>query len=205
MELTKCFSFTAISNKHSYPTPMNRINNQNNKRLIPMKTLLKSIYFILVTLVMLGLANVPCLATPRYSITDLGTLGGTNSDGIGINNAGQVTGFSWTSSGEIHAFLYSNSLMQDLGTLGGTYSDGYGINNTGQVTGRAYTTGTTGDLALHAFLYSNGLMQDLGTLGGTYSDGYGINSAGLVTGQAYTSGDAASHAFLYSNGLMQSE
>jgi hypothetical protein len=33
-----------------------------------------------------------------YSVTDLGTLGG-NSYGYGINNAGQVTGYSGTAGG----------------------------------------------------------------------------------------------------------
>jgi probable HAF family extracellular repeat protein len=58
-----------------------------------------------------------------YSVTDLGTLGGGFSQGFGINNAGQVTGHSNTSTAN-HAFLYSNGQMTDLGTLGGNSSGG---------------------------------------------------------------------------------
>jgi probable HAF family extracellular repeat protein len=71
---------------------------------------------------------------------DIGTLGGTNSYGYGINNSGQVTGYSLTPSGAFHAFVYSAATgMQDIGTLGGTNSYGYGINDSGQVTGYSLT------------------------------------------------------------------
>ena len=144
----------------------------------------------LALLVVLSLSRY--LAAQSYTVTDLGTLPGGNSFGYGINNAGQVTGNSTTSSAT-HAFLYSNGSMSDLGTLGGTNSTGYGINDSGQVTG--FSTISAG--ASHAFLYSNGSMSDLGTLGGN-SFGYGINNAGQVTG--YSSTGSANHAFLYSTG-----
>jgi probable HAF family extracellular repeat protein len=37
---------------------------------------------------------------------DLGTLGGTYSYAITINERGQVLGYSFTASGEFHAFLW---------------------------------------------------------------------------------------------------
>ena len=133
-------------------------------------------------------------------MSDLGTLGGSESYGYGINNSGQVTGKAQISGNSAaRAFLYSSGSMSDLGTLGGTQSFGYGINNSGQVTGQAYTTGNT---ANHAFLYSGGSMIDLGTLGGSSSNGLGINTAGQVTGQSDTSGNSAVHAFLRSGTTM---
>ena len=59
----------------------------------------------------------------RYTITDLGTLGGTFSFGVGINNRGWVAGFS-TLPGDLnqHAFLWRNGKITDLGTLGGPNS-----------------------------------------------------------------------------------
>ena len=57
------------------------------------------------------------------TMTDLGTLGGTNSVAYGINASGQVVGYAHTTgNAAAHAFLYSGSTMTDLGTLGGTYS-----------------------------------------------------------------------------------
>ena len=56
------------------------------------------------------------------AILDLGTLGGTYSAGIYINNSGQVTGQSDTSTGQTHVFLWSNGRMTDLPTLGGPWA-----------------------------------------------------------------------------------
>lgn len=52
------------------------------------------------------------------TIQDLGVLpGGHNSKALGVNAFGQVVGDADTGSGDSHAFLYSNFLMQDLGTI----------------------------------------------------------------------------------------
>jgi probable HAF family extracellular repeat protein len=58
---------------------------------------------------------------------NLGTLGGTSSQGQAINNLSQVTGYSFTPGNtQFHAFLYHPNLrlMEDLGTLGGSSSMG---------------------------------------------------------------------------------
>jgi probable HAF family extracellular repeat protein len=139
------------------------------------------------------------LADVVYHATDLGTLGRDYSEGLAINDAGQVTSYSDAPS-SFHAFLYSNGHMADLGTLsGGLFSQGFGINNAGQVVGES---------DYHVFLYSNGHMTDLNSLvepgpGTTLYDGRGINDAGQVTGTARTvapTGSFQDHAFIYSNG-----
>ncbi len=131
-------------------------------------------------------------------MSDLGTLGGTESNGFGINDSGQVTG-SAQLPGNVasHAFLYSGGAMTDLGSLGGD-SDGWGINAFGQVSGTSLTAaGLT-----HAFLYSGGKMTDLGTLGGNFSAGRGINDFGQITGFAELR-DGSLHAFLYTRNRMK--
>ncbi|MGH8319124.1 MAG: hypothetical protein ACREUL_14300 [Steroidobacteraceae bacterium] len=81
------------------------------------------------------LAPLSAYAASPYTLTDLGTLGGDTSGGLGINDSGEVTGYSTTSGGLQHAFLYNGSSMTDLGTLGGDTSGGLGINDSGEVTG----------------------------------------------------------------------
>jgi probable HAF family extracellular repeat protein len=130
---------------------------------------------------------------------DLGTLGGTNSSGFGLNNRGQVTGYSdILSDSEAHAFVYRAGKMADLGTLGGSFSIGYQINNLGDIVGDSYTDGDAED---HAFVYRKGKMTDLGTLGGFFSSAHGINGCGDITGTAETA-DGDLHAFIVTAGVM---
>lgn len=139
-----------------------------------------------------------------YNVTDLGTLGGSESAAYGINNHGQVVGFSYAGGppGGYHAFLYSNGSMQDLGTLAsgyaGAYSAGLAINDSGAVVGWA----DDGAIVRRAFLYAgSGPMQDLGTPGGINSWAYDINDAGQIAG--HTSIGGFNRAFLYNGGSFQ--
>jgi len=59
----------------------------------------------------------------RYTITDLGTLGGTWGYGLGINNKGWVAGKTATPGDvNVHALSWRNGKITDLGTLGGPNS-----------------------------------------------------------------------------------
>jgi len=129
-------------------------------------------------------------------MTDLGTLGGGESNGLGINNSGEAVGWALTADGSTHAFLHNGKMMIDLGTLGGDYSVAHDINDSGDVVG--HSRSANGDV--RAFLYSAGKMTDLSRPGDTSSLAYGINDSGDVVGwYATASGDA--HAFLYSGGI----
>src|SRR2546426_26470 len=139
----------------------------------------------------------------RYSVIDLGTLGGTASSAYGINNSRQVVGFAKTAGDAVtHGFLWQNGTMTDLQIPGGGQSAAYGINNPGQAVG--YAVLPTGET--HAFLWQNGTPTDLGTLGGAVSYAYGINNLGQVVGYSQTTpasdGRSFLHAFLWQNGVM---
>src|SRR5579864_2466778 len=150
----------------------------------------------------------------KYTVTDLGTLGGSFAFAIGINDSGEVVGYSAFANPppgygySSHAFLYSNGMMKDLGTLGSPCDDlsdsfAKAINASGQVVGGSNLPGDIRNYTSHAFLYSNGTMTDLGTLGGTSSYANGINDSGQVVGVSSLPGDSAYHAFLYNNGAMK--
>ena len=117
------------------------------------------------------LPSPPIRRPLRYTVTDIGTLGGAESHAARINNRGQIVGYSNTMSGEQHAFLWEASTgMRDLGTLGGVPGDrdlrdeATCVNNKGQVVGTAKTRDS---IAPHVFLWEvDRGMQDLGEFGG---------------------------------------
>ncbi len=89
------------------------------------------------------------------TMTDLETLGGSNSWAYGINTAGQVVGDAYTPGGADHAFLYSNGTMTDLNSLidphlGWTLETAQAINDKGQIVG----WGTNASGQTEAFLLS---------------------------------------------------
>src|ERR1043166_8075307 len=120
-------------------------------------------------------------------IVPLPSLGGSVMEVNGLNSAGQITGFAYT-TGDLaaHAFFYSDGIMNDLGTLGGAISQAFALNSAGQVVGQADLSGFN---QTHAFLSSGTNLFDLGTLGGSYSSGLFVNDAGQVAGRSLTEGD----------------
>ena len=131
-------------------------------------------------------------------MSDLGTLGGSESNANGINTAGQVVGWADGADGYYHAFRYSDGVMSKLGPAGWEQSAAYAINDPGQVVGEALLLNGN----LFDFLDSNGTVTNLGTLGGNVGIANGVNASGQVIGSCYTAGNAASHAYLYSGGVM---
>lgn len=154
----------------------------------------------LVTLLLFASA----VGAAQYTLTDLGTVGGEESEAYAINDRGAVVGWSQAKFDSSYggnpqrAFLYSGGTIRDLGTLGGCCSHAYGINNKGWVVGRS----DIGGGVYHAFLYRDGTMHDLGTMGGLHSMAFDINDNGDVIGYSNTS-NGGTHAFLYSGGVMQ--
>ncbi|HEX8982646.1 MAG TPA: hypothetical protein VF792_07750 [Ktedonobacterales bacterium] len=138
-------------------------------------------------------------AVPAYTVTDMGTLGGSLAFAFAVNTHAQATGISTLAGDQVvHSFLWQNGTMTDLGTLGGSYVQANSINDSAQIVGGAYLSG---DASYHAFLWQQGTMTDLGTLGGPNSLAWWVNTAGQVVGDSITaSGD--DHAFLWDHGVM---
>lgn len=130
----------------------------------------------------------------------LGTLGGNSgsaSVATGINDKGQVVGYSNAiPGGPADAFLYNDGVMTGLGTLAG-YDTSYatGINNKGQVVGYVAQTTASSETVSEAFLYDHGVMTDIGPPGWSNTTATAINAKGQIVGYGINP-EGAEHAFL---------
>jgi probable HAF family extracellular repeat protein len=145
-------------------------------------------------------AAVPAGAAsaPRYTITDLGTLGGDRSVATAISNSGQVVGYSVTPQGAEHAFRWSAGSMTDLGTLpGGGYSHANAVNDAGQVAG--LSDRSSGGYGYPVRWSASGAIQDLGgPITNQLGSGNAIDPAGRVAGgQRPASSEGEPVAMLY--------
>ena len=138
-------------------------------------------------------------------ITDLGTLGGPNSNnalsGDPVNDRGAVSGFSDTSTPDPNGedfcglgtnliclpFVWQKGVMTALPLLGGNNGQAGGINNRGQIVGASETPNSDPcsvlPLQLEGVIWENGTVQELSPLPGD-PDGFAmaINDRGEVAG-----------------------
>lgn len=157
----------------------------------------------------------------QYTIIDLGRLPGAPvppenceeecdfSRATGLNNRGEVVGYSDVPDGYVHAFIYRGG-MTDLGTTplppGWINADSYAraLNEAGQVVGEAksYRPGPM-DFTSHGFISGGGGLQALCELTpnedlcGTMSFAYSINRHGHIVGNAVSETYSDYRAFVF--------
>jgi probable HAF family extracellular repeat protein len=127
---------------------------------------------------------------------DLGTLHFSGnraySQGLGINDAGQVVGFAYaTLQGPEHGFLHTGSQQLDITPIAGAFSlaQGHNVNNAGLVAGYIANNTTAG--AFRAGVYDPDsqewtLIEPLDETSEGYA--YDINNAGQVVGTSFMLG-----------------
>jgi len=129
---------------------------------------------------------------------DLGTLGGSRSVALAINDLGQVVGWAQLSINEDeHAFIWENGEMKDLGAFPGyNTSIARSINDKGHIVGNAHAL-----TRKRVFLWQDGKWQDLGIPPGSREiEATKINNAGQVVGLVWV---PEVHCLLWENGRMQ--
>lgn len=138
----------------------------------------------LVGIVGLGGGAVQGQASRFYIVEDIGTLGTTYTEGLAINEHGDIAGMAATASGDFHAFRYTDATgIQDLGGPAlGLFSQAFGINNAGDVVGVLADF----DFNIQGFIAPAGLpMQSLFTPERPIAWAYSITDDGRITGQLY--------------------
>ncbi len=120
-------------------------------------------------------------------ISDLGTLGGTDSQAWQANDSGQIIGISFLNTPpgppfnqpQDDAFLWSGGTMVDLGTLGGAFSTPTSINRSGQVTVISLDASNS---LFQSYLWSGGTKAVLNSVGGNFVEALMLNNAATVVG-----------------------
>lgn len=131
---------------------------------------------------------------------------GTDPDGQaqGINERGQVVGYSGNCTTALHAMVWENGMAFPLPGLGPERSNiAWAINNKGQIVGESRSADGTTFLAV---LWQDHEIKILGngTLPGDHAAlATGINSRGQVVGSTVDSGFNWAHAFIYQDGVMK--
>jgi probable HAF family extracellular repeat protein len=149
-------------------------------------------------------------------VIPLPTLGGNNALAVGVNNRGEVVG--WSENGnqdascpapqkfDFEAVTWGlDGLIHELPPLkGDTVGFALGLNNRGDVAGGSGTCANTPLFPLiagpHAVLWENGIPHNLGNLGGTLSaTAAAVNDRREVAGGSYVSGDQNVHSFFWTD------
>jgi probable HAF family extracellular repeat protein len=150
-------------------------------------------------------------APTRYTVVDLGTLGGVfGSSAHSINNKVWIAGVANLSGDTVeHAALWRDGVVTDLGTLGGDNSNvDFPVKNDAELIVGFAQTSTIDPLgenfcvffctpsggacngsnqSCQGFRWRNGVMDSLEMLGGNNSAATGANNRGLVVGIAENS------------------
>jgi probable HAF family extracellular repeat protein len=124
---------------------------------------------------------------------------GAESGAYGINESGQIVGFSYgPGAGALPVRWDDRAIVELPLLLGHTAGVAAAINDLGDAVGTVVVGGATH----HAALWHSGTVSDLGTLGGLHSDALAINNAGQILGESWVTDDSMYHFFLWENGTM---
>jgi probable HAF family extracellular repeat protein len=141
-------------------------------------------------------------------IVNLGTLGGTSSQVVAINDKGQVLGNRITTSGQQRGFIYYHGAYRDLGSKPSiplTYVD---INNAGYTVALGAVPVPEGEAGLRSFLRApDGHLRNIGTFPGEnpVTQAEAINNRNQIVGESgpFLAPDPPLRAFRWSNGVLR--
>lgn len=139
--------------------------------------------------------------TPRYSVTDLGTLGGTESAAAGINNLGQIVGGADTAKkGKgpefiTNVFVWQNGRMRAVPGLDGSRAYVVAVNSRGQMAGAYSPQHLLAKFAAARF-EPNGKARLIGSFP-VKERGYSLSQADALNAKGQMGGVSNNQAFFW--------
>lgn len=116
----------------------------------------------------------------------------------GINDAGQVAGYTRQGFANYQGFRYTEGRFSMMDSLGGKVSAANAINASGHLAGFAgLSNDWQPDPDRHAAVFRDGTLVDLGTLGGRISEAQDINDTGFVVGWSELGDGFSERPFLF--------
>jgi len=138
----------------------------------------------------------------RYTIIDLGTLGGIESVAMDVNKDLKVVGYSLTTNSRLHSFEWEDGLLTDTNPEAALSSRGYAVNEGGVVAGQHRQLSNL----IHATLWSTSGVMSWVTVDEDLLFGRSINDDGVMVGYAaisHPSEGLSYRAFKVENQIVQ--
>ena len=156
-------------------------------------------HYLLVVAIYLGISILnPAFASIRWTMTDLGTLGGNYSSATSINDLGHIVGLSnIVPNDNFHAFLYRKGKMIMIEPATVKASSAADINDFGEFTG-IYIAMKNG--GFRPFIFSQDKIIHLDYVGANATS---INNLSVVAGYASIGPNHETRAFIYRQGEMK--
>jgi len=131
-------------------------------------------------------------AATIYTFTTIDVPGSSDTEALGINDAGQIVGFFEDSGATptAHGFLKDGATFTTVDPPGATSTEAFGINDAGQIVGLFYDA----TARQHGFLKDGAIFTTIDPPGSTFTQAFGINDAGQIVG--FFSDGTGTHGFL---------
>src|SRR5258708_36326844 len=153
------------------------------------------------SLVLAGALIANASAQDRYKIISLPTPAGYDSAALGLNDNGNVVGYSFQGD-NYEAFLYTQSTgsSTDVGSLGGEMNAACAINDSDQIAG--YSDDSNGNLSAFIYTKDGGIKALCSLDGGVSSEAFGLNNSGQAVGDSQNATDDH-RPVLFDNGAVK--
>lgn len=176
--------------------PRTLANGSHHPSHTARRAVVLSLFSLLLATVFIARANA---TVPRYSVTDLGTLGGTLTIPKGLNKFGHVAGYANKLAGSpYYGYFWNGATLKQA--CSNTFSDAFGINSFDKMVGSIFVTWKVKGQTYQTY--------HLGTCQGTTQTDLGAGPPGCIGAEGWAINDAEAMtviscggAYVFRNGV----